>query len=190
MGHIGGSLSEKGIKQAKMLAIRLKEEKIDHAYCSDLERCKLTLDELLKLNSIPTTYDMDLREKTGGIYDGVEKHIYEEEIYRSGISKYKFRPKRGENMFDLKDRVERFYNKLLRNHNNDETILISTSGNWIRIFIIVILLKTPLNQALYTLRIKNTSVSKIYFDKNLNYEIDVINCTKHLDQDLESISRN
>ena len=37
-GHLPGKLSQKGIEQAKKLASRLKDEPIDHIFCSDLTR--------------------------------------------------------------------------------------------------------------------------------------------------------
>ncbi len=41
-------LTERGIKQAKLLAKRLKEEKFTHFYCSDTKRTKQTAEYLVK----------------------------------------------------------------------------------------------------------------------------------------------
>lgn len=42
-------LSQDGEKQAKELAVRLKNEKIDCVYCSPTVRCRQTLEEILKI---------------------------------------------------------------------------------------------------------------------------------------------
>ena len=45
-GQAGGKLTAKGIEQAKKLALRLKKEKIDKIYVSDLKRAVDTAKEL------------------------------------------------------------------------------------------------------------------------------------------------
>ena len=47
-GHLGGNLSKKGKLQAKKLAERLKNEKLDVIYSSDLKRTKDTTKEIKK----------------------------------------------------------------------------------------------------------------------------------------------
>jgi len=42
MGHLPGKLSQEGINQIKKVALRLKDEKIDFIYSSDLTRASDT----------------------------------------------------------------------------------------------------------------------------------------------------
>lgn len=57
------SLSEKGIKQAKQVAQRLKDEKMDIIYSSDLKRAKETAEQINKFHKLKIIYDKRLREK-------------------------------------------------------------------------------------------------------------------------------
>ncbi len=50
-GHLPGVLTEKGIRQAKTLALKLKDEKIDCIYCSDLKRSADTANEIMVFHS-------------------------------------------------------------------------------------------------------------------------------------------
>ncbi len=62
-GHLPGRLSETGKEQARKLALRLKDEKIDAIYSSDLVRTVDTAREIAKHhNSIPLHFVPKLRE--------------------------------------------------------------------------------------------------------------------------------
>ena len=50
-GHLNSQLSEKGKEQAQKLALRLKDEKIDCCYSSDLDRCMNTAKKIIELHS-------------------------------------------------------------------------------------------------------------------------------------------
>lgn len=49
-GHLPGTLSEKGLQQAKELALKLKDEEIDVIYSSDLKRAVDTAKEIAKFH--------------------------------------------------------------------------------------------------------------------------------------------
>lgn len=51
-GHSLGKLSKKGIEQSKKLALRLKGEKIDMIFSSDLERAKDTIKEVARFHKV------------------------------------------------------------------------------------------------------------------------------------------
>jgi len=73
-GQQHGCLSEKGIKQAKMLASRLKNEKIEVIFCSDLNRAKDTAMEVKKLHpNAEIIFSKLLRERYFGEIEGKEK---------------------------------------------------------------------------------------------------------------------
>ncbi len=60
-GHLPGQLSESGIEQAQKLALRLKGEKIDVIYSSDLDRASDTAKEIAKDHpSVPIRFVRDL----------------------------------------------------------------------------------------------------------------------------------
>lgn len=60
---IDTSLSDLGKKQANQVAQRLKEEKIDLIYSSDLKRAKETAEQINKFHKLKIIYDERLREK-------------------------------------------------------------------------------------------------------------------------------
>jgi broad specificity phosphatase PhoE len=60
---IDSSLSNLGKKQARQVAQRLKNEKIDLIYSSDLKRAKETAEQINKFHKLKIIYDERLREK-------------------------------------------------------------------------------------------------------------------------------
>ncbi len=56
------SLTKKGKEQAKKLAERLKEEKIEVIYSSDLKRAKETAEEINKFHNLKIKFDKRLRD--------------------------------------------------------------------------------------------------------------------------------
>ena len=82
------SLTKKGIKQAKYLAKRLKKEKFDEFYCSDLSRAKQTAEIVLKQIKIKPKVEKSLNEfkseiliKTKDKWDKEEKKHYDKLIF-------------------------------------------------------------------------------------------------------------
>src|SRR3989338_6937789 len=70
-GQRHGKLSNVGIEQTKKLGTRLKDEKFDIVYCSDLQRCKDTAKEIMKFHSsIPVHYTKEIRERRMGEFEG------------------------------------------------------------------------------------------------------------------------
>ena len=70
-GHLPGKLSEKGIDQAEQLARRLKSEKLDFIYSSDLERAAATARAIVRFHpDIQIEFVEDLRERYLGTWQG------------------------------------------------------------------------------------------------------------------------
>ena len=77
-GHLLGTLSELGIEQVKKLAERLKNEKIDLIFSSDLDRAKNTAKEIAKFHpKIPFELKEELRERNWGKFEGKRKNDIE-----------------------------------------------------------------------------------------------------------------
>ncbi|MBP9748495.1 MAG: histidine phosphatase family protein [Candidatus Pacebacteria bacterium] len=71
-GELHGTLSIEGIDQAKKLAWRLKDEKIDFIYSSDLKRAVDTTDEIAKFHpETPIVLLPTLRERKQGARSGM-----------------------------------------------------------------------------------------------------------------------
>ena len=181
MGHIDGTLSEKGHDQVKKLADRLKNEKIDFIYCSDLGRTKETLKEILKNHAhVPVVYDELLRERAKGVFENRPRIEHQTVREESGLSRFEFRPEGGENFIDVGARVKKFVTTLIKNHKPSETILIVTHGGWKNAFISYFM-NVPYKDEIFYFAFKNTSVSIFELNEDMNHAVHVINCTKHLD---------
>ena len=55
-------LTKKGIEQAGKLAERLRFEKIDYIYCSDLKRAKQTANKINKFHNLNIIFDKQIRD--------------------------------------------------------------------------------------------------------------------------------
>ena len=132
MGWLPGTLSKKGKEQIKSLAKRLKNKRINLIYTSDLGRCLETTKEISKFHkSIKVIKSNLLREISHGILEGEnKKNKYWEKLTGDKLDR---KPKNGESLNDVYERVKKFYNNIIKVHKKD-TILIVTHGGPIRIF--------------------------------------------------------
>jgi len=175
-GHLPGHLSETGIKQAKKVALRLKDEKIDFIYSSDLARASDTAKEVFRFHpDIPIEFVKDLREKFLGEWQGKNK---KELDFTNDTSLVKLFPKDGETPEELFNRASNFLDKVLSKHYND--IILFAGHNGInKALIAVITGKSP--KEIRTIENQyNTSVSIFEIDEDKNYKTLCFNCRKHL----------
>ena len=171
-GHLPGKLSDLGIKQAKKLAKRLKDEKIDVIYSSDLARAADTAKEILKFHpNTPIKFVKELREKDAGDFQGKKKG-------ESGLSK-NANLNHGETFKQLFDRAEKFLHEILHIHIND--IVLFVGHNKINKAILCVITDRPSKEIEDMEHLKNASISIFDIDEKKNHKIHVFNCIKHLD---------
>jgi len=176
-GHLPGHLSETGIKQAKKVALRLKDEKIDFIYSSDLARASNTAKEIAKFHpNVPIKFVKDLREKFFGEWQGKS----EKELgFTNNTSFVKFFPKDGETSEELFNRASNFLHKILSKHHNNIILFVGHDGIN-KAMIAVITNKSP--KEIETIENQyNTSIGIFEIDEDKNYKILCFNCRKHLD---------
>src|SRR3989338_4033624 len=78
-GQTHGKLYPQGIIQAKKVGLKLKDEKIDVVYSSDLKRAVDTTKEIIKFHpDTPVHYVKELREASKGIFDGQPRKLIKE----------------------------------------------------------------------------------------------------------------
>jgi len=123
-------LNDKGIRQARRLADRLKETRIDKVYSSDLKRAYQTADIVFKDRSIEKF--SDLREMNFGIFEGLK---YEEiikkypELYREWIiDPIEVKIPGGEGLVDLSKRVKKRLHVILSRHKGENVAVITHGG--------------------------------------------------------------
>jgi len=176
-GHLPGHLSETGIQQAKKVALRLKDEKIDFIYSSDLDRASDTAKEIAKFHpDIPIEFVKDLREKFLGEWQGKSK---KELGFTTNTSVAGIFPKDGETSEELFNRASNFLHKILSKHLND-TVLFAGHSGINKAMIVVITGKNP-EEIKSIENQQNTSISVFEIDEDKNHKIHVFNCINHLD---------
>lgn len=176
-GHLPGKLSEKGIIQAKKVALRLKNEKIDYIYSSDLARTADTAKEIAKFHpKAPIKFVKDLREKYLGEWQG--KKI-SELGFLTNTELVEFSSKDGETNKELLNRAKKFLHKVLIKHPNDTVLLAGHNG--INKALIAVITNKTAEEIKLIENLHNTSITIYEIDQDKSHKIHLFNCKKHLD---------
>lgn len=125
-GPVG--LNNTGRQQAEAVAQRLKDEKIDIIYASDMLRAQQTAEIIARFHfNTKLTTDQNLRERDSGIY--AKQTVFEREAAQqaSGIGFRDWRPEGGESLRDVKQRAIAWF-KNLRSQSMGKTVLIVSHG--------------------------------------------------------------
>lgn len=177
-GHNPGRLSSLGKQQVKKLGKRLKNEKIDVIYISDLKRTRDTAKEIIKFHKgTKIIFEPNLREVARGIYEGKPYELIERVRLKTKKSVLSFRPKGGESISDTKKRVRNFVKKVFK-ENKNKTVLFVTHGGPIMHVILHLLKKSDRHYKKYVT--KNASVTILDVKENKKHKLELLNCTKHL----------
>jgi|TARA_B100002003_G_C14139663_1_gene548066 probable phosphoglycerate mutase len=167
-GHLPGKLSSLGIEQAKKLALRLKDEKINVIYTSDLARAYDTAKEIAKYHKgIPFFAVEELREHDLGELTGKSCDIFS----------WNPRPKEIESKASMRKRAVKLLDKVYSNYPKGTILFVGHGG------INKALMRGALNKPDdYPIgRIENTSVIILDINEKEN-KLLLMNCAKHLDQ--------
>lgn len=134
-------LSPKGIKQAKIVAVKLKNKKIGIAIQTNLSRSKDSLKEVLKFHpeckKIIT--DDGVIERGYGKLEGLHHDTiikkYGQKLFEQWHRGFNKRPPGGESFNDVEKRVRNFIAYLKKLIQKEKTnVVISAHGNSIRLF--------------------------------------------------------
>ena len=134
-GHTDVELTEVGLEQARLAAERLRNEKIDVVYSSDLKRASATGEAVAKIHKLPVKTTPLLREANLGRWQGMtmqevaEKYPKEYAAYsKDSINN---RPPDAERLEDVIKRCRRFLDKVTELHP-DATIAVACHGGTVR----------------------------------------------------------
>lgn len=140
-GWLDSRLTKTGKEQAKIIAIALKNKRIDAAFHSPLTRSKETLKEVLRYHPECKIIIEDKRliERSYGKLQGMSHYEF---VKRYGFEKYKkihrgydVRPPGGESIKDVEKRVRSFIKDLISFiKKNKFNVAICASGNSMRPF--------------------------------------------------------
>lgn len=168
-GHMPGKLPKNGIIQAKKFALRLKDDKIDIVFSSDLDRAVKTTKEIAKNHhGIPVHYTKELRERNLGSYQG--KH--------SEQVNWEKQPYDIETLQQMQNRAKKFLHKVY-SKNKNKTVLFVTHGGIGRSLVTVIIRK-PADIIFEMEKIKNAAVYIFRVKEDLSGNVILENCTRHL----------
>ena len=141
-GHSDVGLSEKGRRQASLIAERLANIRIDAAYASDLIRCRDTARAILERHDLPLQTTPDLRERFYGVFEGLtvaeRQARYPEMFAASVVNDLDFAPTDGETPRETIRRMTPVIDEIRRRHA-DETALVVGHGGSLRAAIIALL---------------------------------------------------
>lgn len=153
-------LSEKGVTQAKEVALELAQVKFDICYHSPLRRARDTASHILSDIRIPLKDNQKLREKNQGdlagmlMYDALAKYKGWEELSEDERLDLKIVPNE-ESQREFRARVLGVLAEIAR-ENKDKCVLIVTHGGFLR--------------SLYTY-LENKTYADIYSFENCGYMV-------------------
>lgn len=175
-GHLPGHLTQLGIEQAQKLALRLKDEKIDYIYSSDLARAADTAKEVAKYHPEAQFELMqELRERDLGRFAGKQKSELGLDDQTLVVASMDDDPSM-ESKANISSRTNRFVKNLIAQHPDDTVLLVGHSG--INRNLISALTGEEFGSTPSQL---NTSVNIFEIDTSGNCEIQTANCIKHLE---------
>jgi broad specificity phosphatase PhoE len=168
-GHLPGKLTKEGIRQAEKIAKRLRHEKFDAIYSSDLKRAVDTAEIITQHHDTPTHYIKNLRERYLGSYQGKKTNEVDWKNIPEEIEKNE-------------DMIERVKNTIIGMHKKhpDSKILFITHGGFSR-FINAIMKEIPLEKLYDAKKPKNTSLYIYEINENFEGTVLLENCIKHLE---------
>lgn len=176
-GHMPGKLTKQGIEQTKKLALRLKDEKIDKIFVSDLKRCIDTAAEIIKFHpKAEVTYEPAVREQHLGIFEGKPYGTMGKAAAAAGVDPYELKPEGGESFQELRKRISTFMEKLIKTEH-DKTVLIVSHGGPISQFLIHYFKAPHEKWDEYTHL--NCAVTILEIDEK-GHKIHALRCVKHL----------
>ncbi len=173
-GQSHGELSKKGIEQAKKLGGRLKNEKINCMYTSDLKRAFDTAKLISKHHpKIPLIKRKEIREIDFGDLQNKQKDKIDYYYHKENDPDY-YKKNNVESLKKIYNRAKKFIDEITEKHKGETIVIVSHAG--IIKSIILVLNKRKYNEINNLPDIKNTGVSVFENDK-----FTILNSTKHLE---------
>jgi alpha-ribazole phosphatase len=122
-------LNDHGLRQAHALAERLRGERLDAIYSSDLSRARETAAVLAEATGAPLILDRRLREIDQGRWEGMLfediRGRYAEAFQRRKQDPLRVAPPGGETVGQLRQRVLDILKEILRQHPQGRVALVS-----------------------------------------------------------------
>ena len=124
-GSIDASLNEEGLKQAKELALKVKDLKFSSIYCSPLLRARQTASEVEKTLKIKVKIDNRLREENYGDLEGVSRL---DKSYLKQRTRFAYSYPHGESYLKVAARVYSFLDSIKEEATHNDVLVVAHGG--------------------------------------------------------------
>ncbi|MBU0667447.1 MAG: histidine phosphatase family protein [Nanoarchaeota archaeon] len=169
-GHLPGTLSENGKLQAKKLALRFKDEKIDAIFSSDLARSSDTAKEIAKFHpEAKLEFVYELRECDHGSKNTGKHFSQIDWNSRDGM----------ESRESMRVRSKKIIDRAYRMYPDGFVVFVGHNG--VNRALISVIMDLPEAFMARFGPFLNTSVSVFEIKENRQHLIHLLNCAKHLD---------
>ena len=168
-GQLEGELSKKGIGQAKKLAKRLKSEKIDAIYSSDLARASDTAKQIAEYHKkVPLVFVEELRERNLGSFTG-------KKVKDVNLKNF---PKDVETKSAMRKRTKKILDEVYGEYKGKCVLFVGHRE--INRILVMIILNQSLEESEKMGRPANTSVTIFEIMEDEDNKVHLLNCVKHL----------
>jgi alpha-ribazole phosphatase len=154
-------LSKLGQRQAKHIAERLVDQKIDAIYASDLQRAWQTAQAIAKKNNLAVFSEPRLRELKFGVLEGLtfeEAENQYPEMIASWLQDFNNTPDGGEKIDEFNTRVVSLLDDLRKKHDEQSVLLVGHGGSLSEILRVVLGLS---REKRWYLEMENASLSEL-----------------------------
>jgi probable phosphoglycerate mutase len=179
-GQLPGKLTPLGVVQAEKVAVRLKNEKIDVIYSSDLKRASDTAIAIHRFHpSTEIILTEELRERHMGEYQG--KSLNDLGLTRENFNWSKVpQPSGGETLSSMLERASKFLHRILLKHSKETVLVVAHEG--ICKAIIASLIDGTVETFKKTCNLDNTSITIYNIQTDGKYSVETFNCMDHLEK--------
>jgi 2,3-bisphosphoglycerate-dependent phosphoglycerate mutase len=178
-GHADVDLDETGRAQASLVADFFESRLVHRILSSDLVRCRNTAQPTSALTETDIELDPTLRERTFGELEGhhytVLRCFFDAEAREKGIPRWEARPKGGESLTDVWERVTPTLKEILA--RDEETVIFSHGGALALILAQVI--RAPIEAAM-SFRFENGSITELKKLGSGTWQLQRYSDTSHL----------
>jgi alpha-ribazole phosphatase len=148
-GHIDAPLSENGIEQIKRVAeyimrdgnvgarraVPLRngcERSLTAVYCSDLSRAIKSAEIIAEPYGLKPIIVKGIKERSFGVWEGMSfdeiKEKWPDAFNAWAANPLKFSPMDGESTMEVRDRVIKAFEEIMKNHNGQNIAIVSHGG--------------------------------------------------------------
>ncbi|MGH2625947.1 MAG: histidine phosphatase family protein [Anaerolineales bacterium] len=128
-GQSDPPLNERGLAQARTLALELAGEEVAAVYTSDLQRARQTAEILAEALGAPLRADLRLREIHQGVWEGMVmddiRRRYPEEFAQRAADPLASTPPGGESVRRVQQRALGVVSEISARHPDEEVVVVS-----------------------------------------------------------------